>query len=259
VSTFWRFAVLCASILVSSPALTTERALAEPVAVRYVESITKAFLVVRATTGDILAHGELTQAPIKGNRLSSRVVFRFKDGSLWDDRVTFTQHKVFRVMSYHHIEHGPSFPESIEASYDRDTGRFKAKVDDKTAEGPIDLPEDLHDGITLTLLKNLSPGTTATGRMLAFRPKPYALATEIRAEGEDKFLVGDTAQTATRYLVKIDLKGLTGVVASLIGKDPPDLRYWITTGPAPGFVKLEAPMYLNGPIWRVEFEAPRWP
>src|SRR5262245_32436427 len=256
---FWRLTAFSALALGSAQTLMTGPALAEPVTVRHVESIVNAFLVLRATNGDVLAHGELTQAPIKGNRLSSRLVFRFKDGSLWDDRVTFTQNKVFRVMSYHHIEHGPSFPESIEASYDRDTGRYKAKVDDKTAEGSIDLPEDLHDGMTLALLKNLSPGTTATGRMLAFRPKPHMLSTEIRAEGEDKFFVGDVAHTATRYLVKIDLKGLTGVIATVIGKDPPDLRYWITTGPAPGFVKLEAPMFLKGPIWRVEFAAPRWP
>jgi hypothetical protein len=44
-----------------------------------------------------------------------------------------------------------------------------------------------------------------------------------------------------------------------MGKDPPDLRYWITNGPAPAFVKQEGPMYLKGPIWRVELTAPRWP
>ena len=108
----------------------------------------------------------------------------------------------------------------------------------------------------LPILKNLPPGTSATGHMLAFTPKPYRLVTEQRAEGEDKFLVGDFGRTATRYLVKLELRGLTGVVASVIGKDPPDL---ITTGPAPGFVKLEGPMYLKGPSWRVEFPTPRWP
>ncbi len=85
----------------------------------------------------------------------------------------------------------------------------------------------------LPILKNLPPGTSATGHMLAFTPKPYRLVTEQRAEGEDKFVVGDFGRTATRYLVKLELRGLTGVVASVIGKDPPDLRYWITTGPAP--------------------------
>ena len=57
----------------------------------------------------------------------------------------------------------------------------------------------------------------------------------------------------------MELKGLTGVIATVIGKDPPDLRYWLTAGPAPGFLKLEGPMFLKGPTWRIEFAVPRWP
>ncbi|PYN42908.1 MAG: hypothetical protein DMD95_15445 [Candidatus Rokuibacteriota bacterium] len=240
-------------------ALTSASASAAPVAVRYAETITHAFLLLRGANGDVLAHGELVQAPVEGQRMQSRLVFRFKDGSLRDETVTFAQQKVFRVMSYHHIERGPSFPASTEVTFDRDTGRYRAKVDDKTDEGKIDLPEDLHNGIIITILKNLTPGTAAAGHMLAFTPKPHLLDTELRAEGEDKFFIGDVARTATRYLVKIELRGLTGVVASIMGKDPPDLRYWVTTGPAPGFVKLEGPMYLKGPRWRVELPGPRWP
>ena len=239
-------------------ALTTASASA-PVAVRYVETIIHAFLTLRGTNGDVLAYGELVQAPIKGQRMQSRLVFRFKDGSLWEETATYTQQKVFRLMSYHHIERGPSFPASSDVTFDRDTGRYRAKVDDKTDDGKIDMPEDLHNGLTNTILKSLTPATPATGHMFAFTPKPYLLDTELRAEGEDKFFVGDVARTATRYLVKMELRGLTGVVASLMGKDPPDLRYWITTGPAPAFVKQEGPMHLKGPIWRVELTAPRWP
>jgi hypothetical protein len=240
-------------------ALTSASASAAPVTVRYVETIIHAFLLLRGANGDVLAYGELVQAPIKGQRMQSRLVFRFKDGSLWDETVTYTQQKVFRLMSYHHIERGPSFPASSDVTFDRDSGRYRAKVDDKTEDGKIDMPEDLHNGLTNTILKSLTPAPPATGHMLVFTPKPYLLDTELRAEGEDKFFIGDIARTATRYLVKMELRGLTGVVASLMGKDPPDLRYWITTGPAPAFVKQEGPMYLKGPIWRVELTAPRWP
>ena len=85
------------------------------------------------------------------------------------------------------------------------------------------------------------------------RPKREAVAKRVT-----EAMRGDVARTATRYLLRMELKGLTGVVASLIGKDPPDLRYWLTTGPAPGFLKLEGPMFLKGPTWRIEFGAPRW-
>ena len=94
--------------------------------------------------------------------------------------------------------------------------------------------------------------------MLAFTPKPYRLDTTLRAEGKDKFFAGDVARTATRYLLKMELRGVTGVVASILGKDPPQVRYWISTGAAPGFVKFEGPMFLNGPRWRVELTGPRW-
>jgi hypothetical protein len=249
----WALGVLFAIALTSAPAS------AEPVAVRYAESITHGFLLLRGANDDVLAYGELVQGPVKGQRMQSRLVFRFKDGSLWDETVTFTQQKVFRLMSYHHVERGPSFPESIEVTFDRDTGRYRAKVEDKTDDGKVDMPEDLHNGMTTSILKNLTPGTFATGHILVFTPKPYRLNTELRAEGEDKYLVGDVAGTATRYLVKMELRGLTGVVASIMGKDPPDIRYWITNGPGHGFVRLEGPMFLKGPRWRVDLTGPRWP
>jgi hypothetical protein len=240
-------------------ALTSASASAAPIAVRHAESATHGFLVLRGANGDVLAHGEFVQAPVKGQRMESRLVFRFKDGSLLDETVTFTQQKVFRLMSYHHIERGPSFRAATDVTFDRDSGRYRAKVDDTTDEDKIGLPEDLHNGITGTLLKNLAPGASAAGHMLAFTPQPHRLDTTLRAEGEDRFLVGDVARTATRYLVKMELRGLKGVVASIIGKDPPQVRYWISTGSAPGFVKFEGPMFLNGPRWRVELTGPRWP
>lgn len=254
-----RPAACLALALVTLAVLPGNPASAAPMTVRYAETITHAFLAIRAADGNVIAHGELVQAPGAKRRWDSRLVFRFKDGSLWDEKIAFTQDKVFRLMSYHHVERGPSFPEAMEVSFDRDSGRYRARVDDKTDDGQIELPEDLHNGMTLTLLKNLPPGITGTGQILAFTPKPHRIATELRAEGEDKFFVGDLARTATRYLLKMDLKGLTGVIATVIGKDPPDLRYWLTPAPAPGFVKLEGPMFLKGPTWRIEFAVPRWP
>ena len=109
------------------------------------------------------------------------------------------------------------------------------------------------------LLKNLPPGAGATGHIVAFTPKPQVVHTTMSREGEDKYLVGDVTHTATRWLVDLEIQGIKGVLASLVGKDPPDLHYWIATGPAPGFVKFEGAMYLKGPRWRVELSGPGWP
>ena len=47
-------------------ALTSAAASAEPVAVRYAETITHGFLLLRGANDDVLAYGELVQAPVKG-------------------------------------------------------------------------------------------------------------------------------------------------------------------------------------------------
>jgi hypothetical protein len=78
-------------------------------------------------------------------------------------------------------------------------------------------------------------------------------------EGEDKVVVGGEATKVTRYLVNLQLGGLTGVIASLIGKEPPDVRYWLVPGEVPAFARFEGALYLNGPVWRIELAGIEWP
>ena len=231
---------------------------AEPVRVRFTEGVSHGFLVLRNEAGDVVAHGELVQAP-RGARVENRLTFRFKDGSLWEETLTFTQQKVFRLMTYRHLQRGPSFPTTTDVSFDRDNGRYRAKVGEESTEGSVDLPEDLHNGLTSTLMKNLPAGGQATGRVLVFTPKPQMLDTEIRAEGEDRYFVGDAPRTATRFVLKMEVRGVPKLVASILGKDPPEVRYWIASGTGPAFVKFEGPLFLKGPRWRIELSAPRWP
>jgi hypothetical protein len=56
----------------------------------------------------------------------------------------------------------------------------------------------------------------------------------------------------------MDIGSLTGVIASVLGRDPPDLRFWISRGPAPAFLRFEGAMFLKGPTWTIELSAPRW-
>src|SRR5712691_6435409 len=82
-------------------------AAAEPIAVRFAEGITRGFPVLRSQSGEKLAQGELVQIP-RGDVIESRLVFRFKDGSLYDERVVFSQRDVFTLLSYHINQRGPS-------------------------------------------------------------------------------------------------------------------------------------------------------
>jgi hypothetical protein len=80
----------------------------------------------------------------------------------------------------------------------------------------------------------------------------------ISSEGEEPFSGGGLAHNATRYVVKVDIGGIAGVVAPFLGKQPEDTHIWILGGDAPSFVKLEGPLYLGGPIWRIELATPNW-
>src|SRR5881397_602448 len=71
-------------------------AVAGPVTVRYAEGVTRAFPTLRSTDNEKLAQGDLTQV-VRGDRVESRVVFRFKDGSLYDETVVFPQQDTFTL------------------------------------------------------------------------------------------------------------------------------------------------------------------
>ena len=114
------------------------------------------------------------------------------------------------------------------------------------------MPADLFNGMALVLLKTLRAGEQLAGRFAVFTAKPRLLRIELRREGEDRIvLAGDTKQ-ATRYLVHLEIGGITGLLASLLEKTPPDLRYWLDLGEVPAFVRFEGSMFLKGPVWRVE-------
>jgi hypothetical protein len=51
---------------------------------------------------------------------------------------------------------------------------------------------------------------------------------------------------------------VTGSVAKVMGKQPPDTYIWIFGGKAPTFVKFEGPLYEGGPIWDIDLANMRW-
>jgi hypothetical protein len=229
---------------------------AAPVRVRLQEGTTRGFLAIRTLQGDRIGHGELTQKP-RGDEIQSRLLLQFKDGSVHDETTTYSQRSVFRLEAYRLTQRGPSFP-GAEISFDRKSGRYQAKTRERTgaaeelATGELEMPADLYNGMALLLLKNLPPGEGATVQLAAFTPKPRLLRMELHREGEDRAVFAGEPKQAIRYLVNLEVGGVTGVVASLIGKTPPDLRYWLVAGEIPAFVRFEGAMFLNGPVWRVE-------
>jgi hypothetical protein len=253
------------AVLVAGGALLQPGAMsAAPVAVRHAEGLVHGFLALRTLAGDTLADGDLIQVA-RGDRVTSRLVFRFKDGSIHDETAVFSQRRNFRLLTDHLVQKGPAFQHPMDVSIDGSTGQVTVhSTDDDGKEGVVtehlDLPPDVANGLVLTLLKNiLSDASQTKVSMVAATPKPRLVKLVITPQGEEPFSVGGSSRKATHYVVKVEIGGAAGLVAPLLGKQPPDTHVWILGGEAPAFVKSEGPLYVGGPIWRIELVSPVWP
>jgi hypothetical protein len=244
-------------------ALLQSGALPAPIAVRHTEGLVHGFLVLSSMDGTLLAQGDLIQLAAN-DRVNNHLVFRFKDGSIRDETAVYSQHGNFRLLSYRLTQKGPAFEQRSEMSFDTSKGEVTVRYTDdgkeKVATDRMELPLDVANGMIFTLLKNLRPdGPATTVSMVAATPKPRLVNLQISAQGEDPFSVGGSKRMATHYVLKVEIGGVAGVIAPLLGKRPPDIHVWILGGEAPAFVKSEGPLYYGGPSWRIELASPVWP
>ena len=243
---------------------SSSRLWASNVEVRYKEGLTHGFLVLSTLDGTPIAEGDLSEIA-HGNQVTSRLTFHFKDGSLQDETTVFSQRKTFSLISYHLIQKGPAFKHPTEVSVTTSTGQVTVRyTDDKGKEQVADehlkLPSDLANGLVLTLLKNLRPGEALPElSMVVAAPKPRVVKLEIHFEGKEPFSLAGSNREALRYVIKIKIGGVEGLLAPLLGKEPPDSHVWIIGGEAPTFVKSETLSYFGGPMWRTELTSPVWP
>lgn len=251
----WLFA--CASLLWSG-ALP-----GQTVAVRHAEGLVHGFLILRTLDGAPLADGDLIQTSL-GDRVTTRLVFHFKDGSIHDETAVYSQRQRFRLITNHLVQKGPTFPQPLDMSIDGSSGRVTVRYADdgeqKVETGRIEVPPDLANGLIITLLQNVQSGAPPTTvSLVAATPKPRLVKLTITASGDEPFSTGGASRTATHYVLKVEIGGLSGLLAPLLGKQPPDSHVWILGGEAPAFVKSEQPLYPGGPLWRIELVSPVWP
>jgi hypothetical protein len=254
----------CASLLFVAGHFGAGALKAETVAVRHAEGVVRGFLVLRSLdSGAVIANGNLIQFS-RDDRVTSRVVFYFRDGSLQDETAVFIQRGRFRLLSDHLVQRGPSFPHPMEVSIDATSGNVRVRHrddgKDEVIERQMELPSDLANGMMVTLLKNIGSATPSTTvSMLFATPKPRLVKLEITPMGSEPFSVGRASYKATRFNVKVEIGGLAGLIAPLLGKQPKDTSVWIVGGDAPGFVRSEGQFYQGGPMWRIELASPDYP
>ena len=255
VKSFLFLALLACGIIVRPEALA-----ADQIPVRHIEGVTHGFLVLRTLQGDAIADGDLRQV-VKQGRVTDHLLFRFKDGSVHEETTTYTQRGEFRLVSDQLVQKGPSFKHPVETSIDASTGqvtmRFTENGNQKVVSERLELPPDVSNGFIFTLLKNIQPSVPQTTvSMVAASSKPRLVRLNISPQGQKTFLVGNISHKATHYVLKVEIGSASGVVAKLIGREPPDTHVWVLEGEAPALVESEGPLYEGGPIWRMELAVP---
>jgi hypothetical protein len=252
------------AVLLTFSVLFPNSGRAEAIAAKHKEGPSHGFLVVRTLEGKAIATGDLVQT-MKGGRIISHMIFHFKDGSLYDEMTEFTQRGTFRLLRDHLIEKGPSFKTEVDTLIDATSGQITMASQDKDGKEKkstkhMDLPPDTYNGLVWTILKNIGTrGGNTTVSMVSGSDSPRLVKLHLIPEGEEPFLIGTTQRKATHFAIKVEITGVAGVVAPLVGKKPPEMQAWILEGEAPAFLKMEGPLFDDGPLWRVERTAPVGP
>jgi hypothetical protein len=222
-----------------------------------------AFLVVKDENGKEIAVGDETSG-VRGNVVGSRTIFRFRDGSVDDEETVYRQGPMFELIRDHRIQKGPSYSKPSDVTIDLAKGEV-TWVDESNNESQaksqhMNLPRDLANGLVPLLVENLPKGSTELKvSYLAVDSKPRIVSLDIKPDGSDKVDIGVDGRRADRFNIHTDIQGIAGVVAPIVGKQPPDIKLWVTGGAVPVFVRMDGPFYEQGPRWTVLLAAPSWP
>lgn len=235
---------------------------AEPIPVLQRQGAMHGFLVLRSGDRKIIAAGDEVNV-VEGNQIHSRLVLRFRDGSIEDERAVFRQGKVFELVSDHHVQKGPSFPQPLDMTVDVPTGKVTwRQVKDGRSEvktEDMDLPSDLANGMMALVVQNFPPAKAEMKvSYLVAAAKPRLIKLSVKPDGEDVCRIGGVSRRAERFKVHVEFGGIAGVVAPLVGKEPPDIELWALKEEFPAFLKMRGPLFLNGPTWELELSSPVW-
>jgi hypothetical protein len=220
------------------------------------------FLLLHDLTGTLLAHGEITQVPYR-DRIKLHLVFHFRDGSLDDETTVYSQKDTFRLISDRLIQTGKSFPNPCDMMID--VGAQKVSVSAFSKGKPVvttehmDLPPGLANGMLFAMIQNLQvKDPKVEVPYLAPGAKPRMVKFAITQDGEEQFKIGGHPYKAMKYNVKVNLGGIAGVVAPMIGKQPPDTHVWITESSIPAIIRVQGALYSEGPVWNIQLASPAW-
>ena len=237
---------------------------AQPIPVRVEQGTVQGFFELRSDDGRALASGDATQVA-HGSRITAHTLFTFKDGSIDEETTVYSQQRTLHLITDRHIQKGPFFPHPIDVSIDARSGQVTVRSTGKDGKEEVkidhvSLPPDLANGMIPVIAENMRPDAPQTTvSMLVATPKPRLVKLAISSLTEEAFSVVGSTRKAIHYQIKIELGGVAGVVAPIIGKQPPDIQLWIIGGEAPTFAREQGPLYPDGPMTTIQLAGTDWP
>ena len=231
---------------------------------RHIRGTLHGLLDLRGEDGHIVASGDLVQVS-SGSQVTAQLVFTFIDGSVDDETTVYSQRHNFLLLNYHHIQKGPSFPHPIDLSIDGRSHQVTVRSEGKDGKEEVktshmNLPPDLANGLVSAVIENLQPNATGTQvSMVVATPEPRLIKLDITPRGEESYSLAGASRKAFHYQIKIELGGVAGIVAPIIGKQPPDIQVWTTGGQASTFIREQGPICQDGPVLTMELASPTWP
>lgn len=234
---------------------------ADPVRARLKQGVGHIFLLILDENGKTLAAGEALQT-VKNNTVTARTTFHFRDGSIDDETTVFEQRVNLRVLSDDRLQRGPAFPHPMEIRIEAVHGRVIVHdlESGKTTTHDMKIPFDLANGIVTQVLQNL-PQDAAETKLSYVLPtsKPRLATLVISRAGEDTYTLGGERQTAKKLQLKVDLGGVAGFIAPIIGKEPKPTYAWMVDGQIPMFMRIQTQFYEGAPLWTIQQTVPEWP
>ena len=234
---------------------------AEAVPARLKQGAGHIFLLVLDENGKTLAAGESIQT-VEDYTVTTRTIFRFRDGSIDDETTVFEQRLNLRVLTDDRLQKGPAFPHPRETRIEAVNGQVTVRdlESGKTDTHTLKIPVDLANGIVTQVLQNI-PQDTAEAKVSYLLPtsKPRLASLVISRAGEDSYTLAGERQTAKKLQLKVDLGGLAGLIAPLIGKEPKPAHAWMAGGQVPMFIRIRTQFYEGAPLWTIQQTAPAWP
>src|SRR6266700_1744085 len=231
---------------------------ADPVPARLKQGVGHIFLLILDEIGKTLAAGESLQT-VKGYTVTTRTTFHFRDGSLDEETTVFEQRVNFRVLTDDHLQRGPAFPHPMQIRIEAVNGRVIVHdlESGKTTTPALKIPFDLANGIITQVLQNI-PQDAAETKVSYVLPtsKPRLATLVISRSGKDSYTLGGERQTAKKLELKLDLGGLAGLIAPVIGKEPKSTTAWMAGGNVPMFIRIQTQFFEGGPLWTIQQTAP---